>query len=180
MVTCLTPPHPIPLPNGAGPAHEELREYRELRQTAEMESINGERQALLFAQHFATLPDPRRRLPQHPLLSILFIVLAAQLCGAEGWDAMAAFARAKQEWLASFLELPNTTTRLRFLLSWGSPLVVAAHGPLAMGAVGCVVARLRIVHERERLGQAQGGAWEHDRQQHQGLGQRQRRGFFLA
>ena len=49
----------------------------------------------------------RRRLPQHPLLSILFIVLAAQLCGAEGWDAMAAFARAKQEWLASFLELPK-------------------------------------------------------------------------
>jgi hypothetical protein len=64
-----------------------------------METINGEPQALLFVQHFATLPDPRRRLPQHPLLSILFIVLAAQLCGAEGWDAMVAFARAKQAWL---------------------------------------------------------------------------------
>lgn len=62
---------------------------------------------MLFAQHFATLPDPRRRVPQHPLLSILFIVLAAQLCGAEGWDAMAAFARAKREWLEEFLELPQ-------------------------------------------------------------------------
>jgi DDE_Tnp_1-associated/Transposase DDE domain len=72
-----------------------------------METTNGESQALLFAQHFATLPDPRQRLPQHPLLSIVFIVLAAQLCGAEGWDAMAAFARAKQEWLAGFLELPK-------------------------------------------------------------------------
>jgi predicted transposase YbfD/YdcC len=72
-----------------------------------MDTPNGEPQALLFAQHFATLPDPRRRLPQHPLLSILFIVLAAQLCGAEGWDAMAAFARAKQAWLASFLPLPQ-------------------------------------------------------------------------
>jgi len=72
-----------------------------------MDKSNGEPQALLFAQHFATLPEPRRRLPQHPLLSIVFIVLAAQLCGAEGWDAMAAFARAKQEWLASFLELPK-------------------------------------------------------------------------
>lgn len=72
-----------------------------------METTQGEAQALLFAQHFAPLPDPRQRLPQHPLLSILFIVLAAQLCGAEGWDAMAAFARAKQAWLAGFLELPK-------------------------------------------------------------------------
>ena len=72
-----------------------------------METVNREPQALLFAQHFATLPDPRRRLPRHPLLSILFIVLAAQLCGAEGWDAMVAFARAKQAWLVSFLELPQ-------------------------------------------------------------------------
>jgi hypothetical protein len=72
-----------------------------------MDTTKGESQALLFAQHFATLPDPRKRLPQHPLLSILFIVLAAQLCGAEGWDAMVAFARAKQEWLAGFLELPK-------------------------------------------------------------------------
>jgi predicted transposase YbfD/YdcC len=72
-----------------------------------MATTNGEPQALLFAPHFATLPDPRQRLPQHPLLSILFIVLAAQLCGAEGWDARVAFARAKQAWLASFLELPK-------------------------------------------------------------------------
>jgi hypothetical protein len=72
-----------------------------------MPMTQRESPALLFAQHFTTLPDPRRRLPQHPLLSILFIVLAAQLCGAEGWAAMAAFARAKQPWLASFLELPK-------------------------------------------------------------------------
>ena len=72
-----------------------------------MDTTNGESQALLFAQHFATLPDPRKRLPQPPLLSILFIVLAAQLCGAEGWDAMVAFARAKQGWLAGVLELPK-------------------------------------------------------------------------
>jgi hypothetical protein len=80
---------------------------RELGQTAGRETTNREPPALLFAEHFATLPDPRRRLPQPPLLSILFIVLAAQLCGVEGWDAMAAFARAKQAWLASFRELPK-------------------------------------------------------------------------
>ena len=97
----------VPSPSRAGPAHEGLWKYRELRQSVGMDTTNGEPHALLFAQHFATLPDPRQRLPQHPLLSILFIVLAAQLCGAEGWDAMAAFARAKHEWLASFLELPK-------------------------------------------------------------------------
>lgn len=85
----------VPSPGWAGLAHEGLWKYRELQQTAGMEATNGESHALLFAQHFATLPDPRQRLPQHPLLSILFIVLAAQLCGAEGWDAMVAFARAK-------------------------------------------------------------------------------------
>jgi hypothetical protein len=63
-----------------------------------METTHGEPHALLFVEPFARLPDPRQRLPQHPLLSLLFIVLAAQLCGAEGWDAMAAFARAKPTW----------------------------------------------------------------------------------
>src|SRR5262245_32735790 len=99
--------HSIPLPGRAGPAHEGLWKDRGLRQTAGMDTINGEPRALLFAQHFATLPDPRQRLPQHPLLSILFIVLAAQLCGAEGWDAMVAFARAQQAWLVSFRALPK-------------------------------------------------------------------------
>ncbi len=72
-----------------------------------MDTTKGEPQALLFAQHYTTLPDPRQRLPQHPPLSILFIGLAAQLCGAEGWEARVAFARAKQAWLESFLELPH-------------------------------------------------------------------------
>jgi len=86
-----------------------------------MKICSGESQALLFVQHFATLPDPQRRTPQHSLLSILFIVLAGQLCGAEGWEAMVAFARAKQEWLASFLELPKgipSTDTLRRV--WGA------------------------------------------------------------
>jgi predicted transposase YbfD/YdcC len=94
-----------------------------------MDTTNGESQALLFAQHFATLPDPRQRLPQHPLLSIVFIVLAAQLCGAEGWDAMAAFARAKQEWLAGFLELPKgvpSADTLRRVMAAVDPQAFAA------------------------------------------------------
>jgi predicted transposase YbfD/YdcC len=113
-----------------------------------MKTCHGEPQALLFAQHFATLPDPRRRVPQHPLLSILFIVLAAQLCGAEGWDAMAAFARAKREWLASFLELPKgvpSADTLRRVLGALEPQAFAACfgswvGALAGALAGEVVA----------------------------------------
>jgi len=84
---------------------------------------------LLFAQYFATLPDPRRRTPRHPWLSILFIVLAAQLCGAEGWDAMVAVARAKQGWLQSFLELPKgvpSADTLRRVLAALEPQAFAA------------------------------------------------------
>ena len=69
-----------------------------------METAQTEK-ALLFVQHFARLPDPRKRLPQHPLLNILFIALAAQICGAEGWDAMVSFAQAKRPWLESVLDL---------------------------------------------------------------------------
>jgi predicted transposase YbfD/YdcC len=133
----------------AGPAHEGLWKYRELRQTAGMSSLNGAPQALLFAQHFAMLPDPRQRLPQHPLLSILFIVLAAQLCGAEGWDAMVGFARAKQAWLASFLELlkgiPSADTLRRVMGALAPQVFVACFrawvGALAgalKGEVGAV------------------------------------------
>jgi predicted transposase YbfD/YdcC len=131
-----------------GPAHEELWYDGDLGQFKRMKTQNGEPHALLFAQHFATLPDPRRRTPQHPLLSILFIVLAAQLCGAEGWDAMAAFARAKQAWLQSFLELPRgvpSADTLRRVLAALEPQAFAACfrawvGALAGALTGEVVA----------------------------------------
>lgn len=71
-----------------------------------MENTPIEAKALLFARHFAPLPDPRAtRRPQQSLLNSLFIVLAAQICGAEGWDAMVAFARAKRPWLQTVLDL---------------------------------------------------------------------------
>jgi predicted transposase YbfD/YdcC len=107
-----------------------------------MKTSNGEPQALLFAQHFATLPDPRRRLPQHPLLRILFIVLAAPLCGAEGWDAMVAFARAKQAWLGSFLELPNgipSADTLRRVMGALEPRAFAACFRAWVGALAGVL-----------------------------------------
>ena len=54
------------------------------------------------------LPDPRvERTRLHNLMDILVIAICAVLCGAEGWDDMAAFGVAKQAWLQARLALPN-------------------------------------------------------------------------
>lgn len=58
--------------------------------------------------HFGSLEDPRiDRTKRHLLLDIVVISICAVVCGAEDWVAMAAYGRAKQAWLARFLELPN-------------------------------------------------------------------------
>ncbi len=58
--------------------------------------------------HLAILPDPRLdRTKRHKLLDILTIAICAVLGGAEGWNEIAAFGEAKQEWFKRFLELPN-------------------------------------------------------------------------
>jgi hypothetical protein len=58
--------------------------------------------------HFAVLEDPRDALRRrHKLIDMIVIAIAAVLCGADGWVAVAAFGRAKEGWLRQFLELPN-------------------------------------------------------------------------
>lgn len=63
-----------------------------------------------FVEHFGALPDPRvDRTKRHCLLDLLVIALCAVLCGAEGWEDMEAFGRAKEPWLRERLglALPN-------------------------------------------------------------------------
>ncbi len=58
--------------------------------------------------HFADLTDPRvERTKLHQLLDILVIAMCATICGAEGWEDFTEFGQAKQDWFATFLELPN-------------------------------------------------------------------------
>jgi len=58
--------------------------------------------------HFAPLEDPRDALRRrHKLIEMVVIAIAAVLCGADGWVAIAAFGRAKESWLRQFLELPH-------------------------------------------------------------------------
>lgn len=56
---------------------------------------------------FEQIPDPRRMNRRHKLIDILTIGLFAVLCGADGWEAVAAYGRSKLAWLKSFLELPH-------------------------------------------------------------------------
>jgi len=59
-------------------------------------------------EHFARLDDPRiDRRKRHSLLDIFAIAVCATICGAEGFTDFERFAVAKEEWLATFLELPN-------------------------------------------------------------------------
>ena len=58
--------------------------------------------------YFGTIPDPRvERTRAHQLVDIITIALFAVLSGADGWNAIETYGLAKQEWLETFLELPN-------------------------------------------------------------------------
>lgn len=57
---------------------------------------------------FSDLTDPRvGGRTEHKLLEIIAITICAVICGADGWAGIEAYGKAKQEWLETFLELPN-------------------------------------------------------------------------
>jgi predicted transposase YbfD/YdcC len=61
-----------------------------------------------LSSHFEELPDPRvHRTRDHKLLDILVIGICTLLCGGEGFNDMEEFGKAKRDWLATFLELPE-------------------------------------------------------------------------
>jgi len=61
-----------------------------------------------LACHLGTLPDPRQvKGRRHVLLDILIIAVLAALCGIDDWEGTVDFARGQEDWLRSFLTLPN-------------------------------------------------------------------------
>ena len=58
--------------------------------------------------HFANIQDPRvEGRCDHKLIDIIVIAVCAVIAGADAWVDVENFGKAKQGWLASFLELPN-------------------------------------------------------------------------
>ena len=63
---------------------------------------------LSLAHHFADLTDPRiDRSRLHELLDIVAIAICAVIAGADTWDDIEDFGKAKHGWLKTFLDLPN-------------------------------------------------------------------------
>lgn len=72
------------------------------------QTSSGESLKALLNEHFGDIDDPRmERTRAHQLLDIIAITLLALLSGADGWVNIETYGKAKQDWLASFLELPN-------------------------------------------------------------------------
>jgi predicted transposase YbfD/YdcC len=64
--------------------------------------------AEILFESLRKIDDPRREHQKfHSLFDILVISICATICGAEHWTELEEFGEAKQEWLASFLELEN-------------------------------------------------------------------------
>jgi len=60
-----------------------------------------------FSGYFADVPDPRAANARHDFLEVIFIALAAVLCGAEDCTDMALFGRAKLDLLRQVLKLEH-------------------------------------------------------------------------
>lgn len=59
--------------------------------------------------HFSELQDPRKHTHnfRHKLEDIFIITVLGSICGADGWTEIERFGQAKEDWLRTFLELPN-------------------------------------------------------------------------
>jgi predicted transposase YbfD/YdcC len=59
-------------------------------------------------EHLEGIKDPRRDyLKEHKMGSIIFITMAAVICGAQSWYDIENYGKAKELWLKQWLELPN-------------------------------------------------------------------------
>lgn len=59
-------------------------------------------------QYFSDLEDPRvDRTKLHKLVDILVIAICAVIAGADNWEDIEEFGKARQEWFETFLELPS-------------------------------------------------------------------------
>ena len=62
-----------------------------------------------IVDYFVDVKDPRiERTKQHKLIDIITIAICAVICGADSWVAIETYAKAKEDWLKQFIELPNS------------------------------------------------------------------------
>lgn len=76
-----------------------------------MATAGADTQAVrLILWHFRGVKDPRvARTRRHPLSNVLVMGLCAAVCGADGFKAMAAFARSRARFFRRFVTMPHGT-----------------------------------------------------------------------
>lgn len=62
---------------------------------------------VVFLRCFSSLTDPRGHNVRHLFADILAIAILAVMCRSDDWEEVVLYGRANQDWLATFLELPN-------------------------------------------------------------------------
>jgi DDE_Tnp_1-associated len=56
--------------------------------------------------HFESLADPRiERTRHHPLINIIVMALCGAICGADGWEALEIYCKARLDFFSGFLEI---------------------------------------------------------------------------
>jgi len=60
-----------------------------------------------IAHHFGNIKDPRSSNKRHNLSDIIVITISAVIAGAESWENIEEFGKAKNDWLSGVLELPH-------------------------------------------------------------------------
>ena len=59
-------------------------------------------------EHVRLIPDPRvTGRCDHLLVDIIVIAITAILCGADDWNSIEGFGKAKEQWSRKFLQLPS-------------------------------------------------------------------------
>jgi predicted transposase YbfD/YdcC len=71
--------------------------------------VINEAELIRMKTHLARIHDPRRKWGnlRHKLVDMLVIALCAVIIGEDEFEVMEEWAQAREEWLRSFLELPN-------------------------------------------------------------------------
>jgi predicted transposase YbfD/YdcC len=61
-----------------------------------------------LTKHFEQMVDPRMaRTRLHPLCDVIIIAILGTICGADFWEDLPRFGKAKHDWLKKYLKLPN-------------------------------------------------------------------------
>jgi predicted transposase YbfD/YdcC len=61
-----------------------------------------------FIEHFSLMKDPRTALKtSHSLLEIIFTTVCAYVCGANSWEGVVEFVKARELWLRRYIQLKN-------------------------------------------------------------------------